>query len=148
MAYFVTGATGFIGRYLVENLLQREGTIYVLCREASLGKVETLRKKVGDLDGRVVPVMGDLTQPELGISDADQDKLRGQVNHFFHLAAVYDLEAGESEQIMANVEGTRNAMGAAKALQAGCFHHTSSIAAAGMYPGIFREDMFEEADQA
>jgi NAD(P)-dependent dehydrogenase (short-subunit alcohol dehydrogenase family) len=146
MAYFVTGATGFIGRYLVENLLQREGTIYVLCREASLGKVETLRKKVGDLDGRVVPVMGDLTQPELGISDADQDKLRGQVNHFFHLAAVYDLEAGESEQIMANVEGTRNAMGAAKALQAGCFHHTSSIAAAGMYPGIFREDMFEEAE--
>lgn len=147
MAYFVTGATGFIGRYLVENLLQREGTIYVLCREASLGKVETLRKKVGDLDGRVVPVMGDLTQPELGISDADQDKLRGQVNHFFHLAAVYDLEAGESEQIMANVEGTRNAMGAAKALQAGCFHHTSSIAAAGMYPGIFREDMFEEAEK-
>ena len=146
MAYFVTGATGFIGRYLVENLLQREGTIYVLCREASLGKVETLRKKVGDLDGRVVPVMGDLTQPELGISDADQDKLRGQVNHFFHLAAVYDLEAGESEQIMANVEGTRNAMGAAQALQAGCFHHTSSIAAAGMYPGIFREDMFEEAE--
>ena len=30
MAYFVTGATGFIGRYLVENLLQREGTILSL----------------------------------------------------------------------------------------------------------------------
>ena len=77
MAYFVTGATGFIGRYLVENLLKREGTIYILCREASLEKVETLRKKVGDLDGRVVPVVGDLTQPKLGLSDADLDKLRG-----------------------------------------------------------------------
>ena len=147
MAYFVTGATGFIGRYLVENLLQREGTVYVLCREASLDKVEALRKKVGDLDGRVVPVIGDLTQPGLGVSAADSEKLRGQVKHFFHLAAVYDLEAGESEQIMANVEGTRNAMGAAEAFSAGCFHHMSSIAAAGMYPGIFREDMFEEAEK-
>ncbi|MEE2729336.1 MAG: SDR family oxidoreductase [Pseudomonadota bacterium] len=147
MAYFVTGATGFIGRYLVENLLQREGTIYILCREASQEKVATLRKKVGDLDGRVVPVTGDLTQSKLGLNDADLGKLRGQITHFFHLAAIYDLEAGESEQIMANVEGTRNAMGAAEALKAGCFHHMSSIAAAGMYPGIFREDMFEEAEK-
>ena len=35
MAYFVTGATGFIGRNLVELLLEREGTIYVLVREGS-----------------------------------------------------------------------------------------------------------------
>lgn len=147
MAYFVTGATGFIGRYLVENLLKREGTIYVLCREASLGKVEALRKKVGDLDGRVVPVMGDLTQPKLGLSDADLAMLKGNVKHFFHLAAIYDLEAGETEQVLTNIEGTRNAVNAAEAIKAGCFHHTSSVAAAGMYPGIFREDMFEEAEK-
>ena len=30
MAYFVTGATGFIGRFLLAELLQREGTIYAL----------------------------------------------------------------------------------------------------------------------
>lgn len=147
MSYFVTGATGFIGRYLVENLLKREGTIYVLCREASLEKVEALRKKVGDLDGRVIPVIGDLTQPALGLSDADISKLKGNVQHFFHLAAIYDLEAGEQEQVLTNVEGTRNAIDAAAAISAGCFHHTSSIAAAGMYPGIFREDMFEEAEK-
>ena len=36
MAYFVTGATGFIGRHLVERLLQnRQGTVYVLVREKS-----------------------------------------------------------------------------------------------------------------
>jgi nucleoside-diphosphate-sugar epimerase len=33
--YFVTGATGFIGRHLVERLLEREGTIYVLVREGT-----------------------------------------------------------------------------------------------------------------
>lgn len=147
MSYFVTGATGFIGRYLVQNLLQREGVVYVLCREQSLDKVKKLREKVADLDGRVVPVIGDLTAPALGLSPADIDRLRGQITHFFHLAAVYDMSAGEEEQISANIEGTENAIEAAETLQAGCFHHTSSIAAAGMYPGIFREDMFEEAEK-
>ena len=35
MNYFVTGATGFIGRHLVERLLERDGDIYVLVREGS-----------------------------------------------------------------------------------------------------------------
>ena len=34
----------------------------------------------------------------------------------------------------------------AEAIDAGCFHHVSSIAAAGLYDGVFREDMFEEAE--
>ncbi|RLP52548.1 MAG: SDR family oxidoreductase [Ketobacter sp.] len=146
MAYFITGATGFIGRYLVENLLKREGTIYVLCREASLEKVKKLREKVADLDARVVPITGDLTSPNLGISDEDVSRLRGQIEHFFHLAAVYNMAAPEQDQIDANIQGTENAIETAELLQAGIFHHTSSIAAAGMYPGIFREDMFKEAE--
>jgi len=37
MGYFVTGATGFIGRHLVQELsTTRDGPIYVLCREGSL----------------------------------------------------------------------------------------------------------------
>ena len=43
MSYFVTGATGFIGRNLVERLLQREGTIYALVRAGSRGRLEELR---------------------------------------------------------------------------------------------------------
>ena len=45
MSYFVTGATGFIGRNLVELLLEREGTIYVLVREGSKGRLEELRNR-------------------------------------------------------------------------------------------------------
>jgi nucleoside-diphosphate-sugar epimerase len=45
MTYFVTGATGFIGRYLVQSLLQRgKGTIYVLVRPKSIGKLDELRE--------------------------------------------------------------------------------------------------------
>lgn len=116
MAYFVTGATGFIGRYLVKNLLKREGKIYVLSREASLEKVTRLRENVADLDGRVIPIVGDLTQSKLGISESDFKTLTGEITHFIHLAAIYDLSAGEEEQVKTNIEGTRNAVKAAKAM--------------------------------
>ena len=42
MSYFVTGATGFIGRYLVTNLLKRSGTVYVLVRKDSQKKLEAI----------------------------------------------------------------------------------------------------------
>ena len=45
-----------------------------------------------------------------------------------------------------NIDGTRNVVAFAKAIGAGCLHHVSSIAAAGMYEGVFREDMFDEAE--
>src|SRR3546814_11394964 len=56
------------------------------------------------------------------------------------------MEASAESQRVANVDGTQNALDLAAAIEAGCFHHASSIAAAGLYPGIFREDMFEEAE--
>ena len=76
MTYFVTGATGFIGRFLVQALLQRgKGTIYVLVRPKSLGKLDELHEFWGkDSLKRVVPVKGDLAQPKLGVGKAD---LRG-----------------------------------------------------------------------
>ena len=62
MSYFVTGATGFIGRNLIELLLQREGTIYVLVREGSRGRLEELRSRWGDDEARIVPITGDLSR--------------------------------------------------------------------------------------
>jgi thioester reductase-like protein len=145
MNYFVTGATGFIGRNLVERLLQREGTVYALVRAGSRGRLEELRTAWGADGARVVPVAGDLSQPALGISEEDLVTLRGDVDHFFHLAAIYDMAASASAQEVANVEGTRHAVELAEAIKAGCFHHVSSIAVAGLYRGRWREDMFEEA---
>ena len=98
MHYFVTGATGFIGKRLVKKLLERKGAVvHFLIRRESEGKVATLREYWG-LKGsagaaRAVPVFGDLTEKKLGVSAEATKALKGQVDHFYHLAAVYDLEA-------------------------------------------------------
>ena len=146
MGYFVTGATGFIGRFLVGNLLRRKGTIHVLVRKGSEAKLDAIAERMGWDRKRIVPVTGDLSKPKLGLTAAQIRKLAGDVQHFFHLAAIYDLSADAASQQVANIDGTRHALELAAAVKAGCFHHTSSIAAAGLYPGVFREDMFEEAE--
>jgi NAD(P)-dependent dehydrogenase (short-subunit alcohol dehydrogenase family) len=139
VTYFVTGATGFIGRHLVERLLAREGDIHVLVREGSLGK---LNERWGG-EQRIKPVVGDLAQPGLGV---DPEQLPA-IDHFFHLAAVYDMTADADSNRIANVEGTRHAVELANALGAGCLHHVSSIAVAGLYKGLFREDFFDEGQK-
>lgn len=147
MSYFVTGATGFIGRNLLERLLKRKGTIYCLVRKGSEPKLDALRKRLGATADRVVAVKGDIEKPLCGLRKQDAEKLRGKVTHFFHLAAYYDIMCeDEAPHVAINVEGTRHAVDLAHALKAKHFQYASSTAVAGMYPGYWREDMFEEAE--
>jgi NAD(P)-dependent dehydrogenase (short-subunit alcohol dehydrogenase family) len=140
--YFVTGATGFIGRHLLAELLEREGTIYVLVREGSRGKLDALLQRLGAPAGRIQAVSGDLSRPGLGVGSFDEP-----IDHLFHLAAVYDVEADEEASERANVDGTKHVIEFANAHDVGRFHHVSSIAVAGEYHGVFQEDMFDEGQR-
>jgi NAD(P)-dependent dehydrogenase (short-subunit alcohol dehydrogenase family) len=151
MAYFVTGATGFIGRFLVQELVDnREGEIFALCREGSLDRLERLKEEWtangGDGD-RVTPVIGDLGEPDLGIDPAWIESHRGDIEHFFHLAAIYDMTASDEMNETMNVGGTRNAVGLAGKLDVGHFHQVSSVAASGDFRGVFDESMFDEGQR-
>ena len=148
--YFITGASGFIGKRLVRKILARDNTVVYYLSRATGTRGDKQRAALLDYwgvdDKRAIAVMGDMTQPELGVSAADKKKLSGKMAHFVHLAAIYDLKATAEEQRAGNIDGTRNAVQFANAIKAGRFHHVSSIAAAGLYEGVWREDMFDEAE--
>src|SRR4051812_31753845 len=102
MAYFVTGATGFIGRHLVERLLDgREGEIFVLVREASRDRMQARIDGWGAQE-RVLIVTGDLSARGLGVPEAFVDQHRGRIDHFFHLAAIYDMTVDDERNEVLN----------------------------------------------
>ncbi|HXP12036.1 MAG TPA: SDR family oxidoreductase, partial [Stellaceae bacterium] len=146
MNYFVTGASGFIGKRLMRRLLARpDATVYFLMRNPAPDRVDSLRDYWGADGRRAIPVAGDLTKPGLGVARDDLNMLSGAVDHMFHLGAIYALDADPELEMTTNVEGTRNAVRFAEQIGVKRFHHMSSIAAAGLYEGVFREDMFDEA---
>ena len=155
MTYFVTGATGFIGRHLVEQLLDhREGDIHVLVREGSRTRLEELIEgwevdghAQGGVRARIKPVVGDLQAEHLGIDPGWIDAHKGQIDHAFHLAAIYDMTASEEVNESHNVVGTRHLVDLANELEVGTLHHISSVAVAGEMSGMFREDHFDEGQK-
>ncbi len=142
MSYFVTGGTGFIGRYVLQRLLERKGTIYVLVRAKSSERMDAIVERLGAPKGRIVQLTGDLTEPNLGLSAAERAQIKN-VDHFIHLGAIYDITAPDQVNRDSNVGGTINAVRLAGQLDHATFHHISSIAVAGRYNGVFREDMFD-----
>ncbi|MGQ4601548.1 SDR family oxidoreductase [Nocardia sp. R6R-6] len=136
--YIVTGGTGFLGRRVVQDLLDhdREAIVHVLVREASLAKFTEVARGWRGTE-RVYALTGDLTADGLGLTDAAP-----RADHVIHLGAVYDMTADEDTAHAANVTGTRSVLDLARELGA-VLHHVSSVAVAGDHKGKFFEDDFD-----
>jgi NAD(P)-dependent dehydrogenase (short-subunit alcohol dehydrogenase family) len=143
--YFVTGGTGFIGRFLIERLLARGGTVYLLVRRESERKFLDLRDHLGAKPDALVPVWGDITRRGL-VAREDRAVMDEPIDHAFHLAAVYDMGMDDETADRVNVEGTRNVVRFVNELSDPVvLHHVSSVAVAGAsHVGPFTEDMFDE----
>jgi len=142
---FVTGGTGLIGRAVVERLLRRGLDVTLMVRSTpSTNRNEVVNRLRNVEGGRLASVTGDLTKPGLGLDDEGRATL-SQAAHCFHIAALYDIEADAEALRAANEQGTRHVLDALEATGfEGRLHFVSSVAVAGDFEGIFREDMFDE----
>ncbi|MBT8151117.1 MAG: SDR family oxidoreductase, partial [Gammaproteobacteria bacterium] len=104
MNYFVTGGTGFIGHFLIPKILDRGGNVFLLVRKNSLHKVDELREYCGAGSDQIIAVEGDLREKNLGVGKAWIAGHEGFIDHFMHLAAIYDITADAESQRLTNVE--------------------------------------------
>ncbi|XP_047097438.1 putative fatty acyl-CoA reductase CG5065 isoform X1 [Schistocerca piceifrons] len=119
----VTGATGFMGKVLVEKLLRscpEISTIYLLMRPKRGTDVRTrldellnatlfdqLRRERPDALNKLVPVCGDITSPHLGLSATDQKILADNVSVVFHSAATVKFDEKLKLSVAMNIVGTK-----------------------------------------
>ncbi|CAI6084186.1 non-ribosomal peptide synthetase [Cohnella sp. JJ-181] len=138
-AVLLTGATGYLGAYLLyELLVQSEAKIICIARSSGADSAQfriqkTMAHYFGPssldlLDGRVYVVEGDLSQPGLGLSPADGQFVRSNVDAILHSAA--DVRHfGDAEHFdRSNVLATRRLIELAETLDRGVrFHHISTL---------------------
>lgn len=114
---FLTGVTGFIGIYLLDELLNRtNATIYCLVRAANTYdawmKIDAVLTKFNvtireELKKRVVPVTGDLTQSDIGLARQQYDQLAGSIDIIYHSASSVNFIEPYSYNKAPNVDGLR-----------------------------------------
>ena len=142
----MTGFPGFLGSALLGRLLARRPGADAVCvvQEQHLGaarvRLSQIEATEGHVTGRVRLVVGDITLPGLGLTDADR-RLLGDVTEVWHLAAVYDLTVGEELARRVNVGGTERVLELCQDLaNLTRLHHVSTCYVSGRYDGTFGED--------
>lgn len=131
---FITGASGFVGRFLVERLLQTTSDrLYLLIRrkknKLAMSRCEELFPKYRTLIGsRIIPVEGELEQPKFGLNDKAFNQLAAGINIIFHTAATIKFDLPYNQAYAINVEGTRHCLLLAQTagISLERFHHVST----------------------
>jgi len=148
---FITGATGFIGAYLVHELLQQTSArIHCLVRAKSAEEgMQRLQQSLARhglwnefIRERLTPVVGDLGKPKFGLSDEQFDILAQQVDMIYHNGAWVNHVYPYSVLKAANVQGTREALRLACHRRTKPLHFISSLSV--FAPEI--TEMYEEAE--
>lgn len=136
-AILLTGATGYLGAFLLKELLeQTEATIYCLVRAAdaeSAGlKIQKNLKSYGlweqKYNFRIMPVVGDLAQPQLGLSAEQFNKLAREIDVIYHNGALLNFVYPYSALKPVNVLGTQEILKLACQFKVKPVHYVSTDA--------------------
>jgi len=144
----LTGATGFLGRYLLRDLLLSGQRVAVLARDSRGGRAEERIKELlnfwGESLGQRLPgpvlLHGDLTQRGLGLSLADRRWLGRHCQTVLHAAANLSFRTtADGEPWTTNVNGTQALLRLASELKIPRWHHISTAFVCGKRKGPIRE---------
>lgn len=137
-AIFLTGATGFLGAYLLDELLRQthDAVVYCLVRspdnvtalarlKAHLGTYELWREADAE---RIIPVAGDLSHPGMGLAEADYCRFAEKIDVIFHNGAWINALLSYADLKAVNVEGTREILRFAGAIRTKPLHYISTLA--------------------
>jgi len=136
----LTGFPGFIGRRLAARLLEDDPKLRLVAL-VEPRMAEAAAAAAAELDSKRLEVLpGDIGEPRLGLDDDDYGRLRKDVRHVFHLAAIYDLAVPLEIAQRVNVEGTANVLdlcAAARSLERLVYVSTAYVA--GTRTGVVYE---------
>lgn len=152
---FVTGATGFLGSLIVDEILSSSGDVlHILVRDkqASVGR-DRLISTLSDARGgglneaeknRIHAYKGDITKRGLGLDRRDAAYLAGTIDVIYHSAATTDINLPIAKARKINVGGTANVLDfALQCKQKGRLkkvNHISTAYVAGTGKALFKED--------
>lgn len=119
----LTGATGFLGKVLLEKLLRscpKVNSVYVLVRQKAgqtpqerveeilSGKLfDRLRDENPDFRQKIIAINSELTQPKLALSEEDKEIIIDSTNVIFHCAATVRFNENLRDAVQLNVIATR-----------------------------------------
>lgn len=158
--YFLTGANGFLGRFILLKLLQRvsrtpDGLVYCLVRGQSIQDALLRLEKVfqtGDghllaelrrLASRLRIVTGDLSAPDLGLNADTWDNLCREVDAVIHAGALVNHVLPYDQLFGPNVCGTAQVIKMARTHRIKQFTYLSTIGVADQVPA---KQLTEDAD--
>ncbi|MGK4008680.1 amino acid adenylation domain-containing protein [Sorangium sp. So ce1036] len=137
---FLTGATGFLGAFLLRELLERtSATVHCLVRapdaEAGLSRIRRALEAYGiwepALRARIVAVPGDLSRPLLGLTAAGFEALAARVDAIYHAGAEVNYIKPYASHKAANVLGTQDVLRLACHCRTKPVHYVSTIGVLG-----------------
>lgn len=136
-AVFLTGGTGFLGAFIIRELLtQTQADIYCLTRGKTIEEGKNkLQNNLAqyyiwndNLSHRIIPVLGDLSQPLLGMNEAEFTKLGNTIDGIYHSGAMLNYVFPYAAMKPTNVLGTQEILRLACTGKLKPVHLVSSVA--------------------
>ena len=134
---FLTGGTGFLGAFIIRELLQETNAdIYCLVRAANAEEGKSkLQKNLEqyaiwqeEFNSRIIPIVGDLSLPLLGVGSEQFQSLATNIDTIYHSGALLNYVFPYSALKAANVLGTQEFLRLACQIKVKPVHYVSSVA--------------------